>query len=101
MTYSGNNEGFTGAMIVNGGSILKVGSQTHLGGNPAYFTPDLLTLDNGTFQPTAGFGLDRPHGGIPLGTGGGTFSITSGLTLTVANPVSGSGNLTKSGPGTS
>jgi glucuronoarabinoxylan endo-1,4-beta-xylanase len=99
VTYSGNNDGFTGAMIVNGGAILKVGSQTHLGGNPAYFEPGHLSLDNGIFQPTANFALDRSHSGITLGVGGGTFSINSGLTLTVTNPVSGSGNLTKTGAG--
>lgn len=99
VTYSGNNEGFTGAMVVNGGAILKAASPSNLGGNPAFFEPGQLTLDNGTFQPTASFEMNRPHGGITLGAGGGTISANNGLTLTVANPVSGAGNLTKTGAG--
>ncbi len=99
VTYSGNNEAFTGSMIVNGGTILKAGSQSRLGGNPQYFEPGQLTLDNGTFQPTAGFVMAHANSGITLGPGGGTFSIESGLVLTVANPVAGGGNLTKTGTG--
>ncbi len=99
VSFSGNNDSYTGSILVNGGSTLKVASQSNLGGSPGTFNAGQLTLANGIFQPTAGFEMNRPNGGITLGTGGGTFSINSGLTLTVANPVSGVGNLTKVGTG--
>ncbi len=100
VSLGGNNDSYTGSIIVNGGTILKAGTPANLGGNPETFHAGQLTLANGTFQPTAGFGMNRPNGGITLGTGGGTFSINTDLTLTVANPVSGAGNLTKTGAGT-
>jgi glucuronoarabinoxylan endo-1,4-beta-xylanase len=98
-TFSGNNEGFAGAMIVNGGCILKVASQGNLGGNPEYPDPGQLTLDNGVFEPTAGFAMDYPNGGLTLAAGGGTFNVGSGLSLTVDVPLTGPGSLTKSGTG--
>ncbi|MEY3895206.1 MAG: glucuronoxylanase XynC, partial [Verrucomicrobiota bacterium] len=99
VSFGGANDSFTGAVIVNGGSTLKVGSPSNLGGNPVAFNAGLLTLDNGIFQPTAGFEMNRSNGGVTLGTGGGTFSINSGIALAIANPVTGTGSLTKTGPG--
>ncbi len=97
---TGANDSFTGALNVNGGTILKVASLSNLGGNPGSLNPAQLTLSGGTFQPTASFELRHPNSGITLGTGGATFSIPSGVTLSIANPISGSGLLTKSGTGT-
>ena len=99
VSLTGNNGSFTGAMIVTGGATLKAGSLTNLGGNPAAFNSGQLTLTNGVFQPTASFDLNRSNCGVTLGTGGGTFSINSGLALTISNPVVGSGALTKTGAG--
>ncbi len=99
VSLSGANDSFTGGLIVNGGSTLKVGNLSNLGGNPAAFNAGMLTLDNGIFQPTAGFEMNRPNGGVMLGTGGGTFSINSGISFAIANPLTGTGSLTKTGPG--
>lgn len=100
ITLAGANEAFTGAILVNGGTLLKAAAPTQLGGNPDFPRAGQLTLDNAGFQPTASFTLDRPNGGVTLGPGGGTLTIASGLTLTLAEPLAGSGSLTKSGPGT-
>jgi glucuronoarabinoxylan endo-1,4-beta-xylanase len=99
VTYSGNNQGFTGAMIVNGGCILRAASQGNLGGDPAYPEPGQLTLDNGVLEPSAGFTMNLPNGGVTLGGGGGSLNVGSGLSLTVDVPLTGPGSLTKSGTG--
>ncbi len=100
VSYSGSNSAFTGAMIVNGGTVLKVGAKSNLGGNHASFKAGQLMLDNGVFQPTASFTMDNSNSGVTLGTGGGTFLINSGVSLVIANPITGTGNLVKSGSGT-
>jgi glucuronoarabinoxylan endo-1,4-beta-xylanase len=97
---SGANDSFTGALNVNGGTILKVASLSNLGGNPGSPNPAKLNLSGGTFQPTASFEINHPNSGVSLGTGGATFSIPSGVALTIANPIIGSGALNKSGTGT-
>jgi glucuronoarabinoxylan endo-1,4-beta-xylanase len=100
VSYSGSNSAFTGTMYVNGGTVLQVASQANLGGNPAAFNAAQLTLDNAVFQPTASFTMSNANSGVTLGSGGGNFSVNSGLALTIANPISGAGNLIKSGSGT-
>ena len=99
IVYSGNNVGFTGPMLVNGGAVVQASTLSNLGGNPAVFNPAQLTLDNGTLQPKASFALNNPNSGVTLGAGGGTF-IVSNIVLTVSNPITGPGNLTCTGGGT-
>ncbi len=100
VVFTGNNAGFTGPLIVNHGTSLQAGSQTNLGGNPAAFNPAQLVLDNGVFQLSASMSLSNANSGVTLNAGGGTFNVGAGLTLTIANPVAGPGNLTNSGAGT-
>ena len=99
IAYSGNNVGFTGMMLVNGGAVVQASTLSNLGGNPAVFNSGQLTLDNGTLQPKASFALNNPNSGVTLGSGGGTFNV-SNLVLTVSNPISGPGNLICVGNGT-
>src|SRR5207237_1320678 len=74
--------------------------QMRLGGNPASFTPDQLTLNKGTLRSTATFALDDSNRGITIGASGGTFNVGPSNVLTLPNPVTGSGSANSSGPGT-
>ena len=99
MVYVGNAVNFTGPVVTSFGTTLQAYSQTNLGGNPASFNADQLVLDNGSFQPLASMALTNANSGVMLNPGGGTFNVTSGLTLTIGNPITGPGNLTNSGGG--
>jgi autotransporter-associated beta strand protein len=99
VVFTGNNAGFTGPLIVNDDTTLQAGSQASLGGNPAGFNAAQLVLDDGIFMPTASMSLNNANSGVTLGPGGGTFNVGAGLTLTIASPVAGPGNLTNGGAG--
>jgi fibronectin-binding autotransporter adhesin len=58
-----------------------------------------LILDNAAFQPTASFAINNAGGNVTVNSGGGILQIAPGLTLTVSNPIVGSGNLLCSGGG--
>ncbi|HEX3625047.1 MAG TPA: hypothetical protein VH280_06405 [Verrucomicrobiae bacterium] len=92
--YSGDNIAFTGQLIVGSGGVIEAGAQANLGGPGAQ-----LLLNNGTFQPTASFAINNPGGNLALGPGGGILQINPGLTLTISNPIVGSGNLLCNGGG--
>ncbi|HSJ01188.1 MAG: autotransporter-associated beta strand repeat-containing protein, partial [Verrucomicrobium sp.] len=90
----------TGKTVIEAGAI-QISDETGLGDNPAGgFVADQLTLNGGTLITTATMLLDDANRGITLGANGGTFSVNSGTTLTVASALAGSGGLTKSGAGT-
>ncbi len=90
---------YTGQTVVGGGT-LRISSEENLGGNPSSFAADQLTLAGGTLNTTASFSLDDSHRGITLAPAGGTLSVNSSTTLTVANVITGTGNLVQSGSGT-
>jgi fibronectin-binding autotransporter adhesin len=103
----GNSSAFTGKIVVAG--RIRVVSETNLGGNPASFAADLLTLDNannangGWLVVTNTFSIDDANRGITLGAAGGQIFVTNPDTNTVANlniasPIAG-GNLIKRGGG--
>ncbi|MEJ0090117.1 MAG: hypothetical protein WDM80_10280 [Limisphaerales bacterium] len=92
--YSGNNIGFSGQIIVGGGGTIQIGTPKSLGGPGAN-----LVLNNATFQPMASFAINNPGGNVTVNSGGGTFQIGTGLTLTISNPIVGAGNLLSSGGG--
>lgn len=99
VVLSGANT-YTGKTVVNAGSI-QVSAEAGLGGNPTGgFQADQLTLNGGTLIATANMLIDDANRGITLGATGGTFSVNSGVTLTVANAIAGGGTFTKSGAGT-
>lgn len=98
IVLSGTNT-FTGRTTVGSGT-LRIGSEANLGGNPGSFAADQLTLAGGTLNTTASFSLDDSNRGITLAPAGGTISVNSGTTLTVANAIAGTGNLIVSGSGT-
>ena len=99
VAYSGANGSFAGKMVATSSGIIQVDSEARLGANPASFTADQLLLDNGTLGTTATFALDDSNRGITLGAGGGTFDTATNTTLTIPNPITGAGALTKKGPG--
>lgn len=98
--HTGNNTAFTGPQIAINNTIIQVGSQANLGGNPSSFNPAQLTLDNGGLRPSASFSLNNANSGITIGPNGGWFDIASGIILTNAEPLSGRGTLTLTNAGT-
>jgi fibronectin-binding autotransporter adhesin len=93
--YSGNNTGFSGQMIVGSGGTIQISDSINLGGTGAK-----LVLDNGTLQPAATMAINNPGGNVTCNAGGGMLQISSGLALTVSNPIAGAGSLTSGGGGT-
>ena len=99
IVYAGNATTFTGPLITSAGTILRAYSQTNLGANPSSFNAAQFVLDNGIFTPLASMSFDNANSGVSIYPGGGTFNIGSGINFTNANPLAGSGALTKSGVG--
>ncbi len=90
---------YTGRTFAGGG-ILRISSEQNLGVGPLSFAADQLTLAGGTLNTTASFSIDDGNRGITLAAAGGTISVNSSTTLTVANVIAGTGSLVQSGPGT-
>lgn len=88
--------------VVTGGT-LQISDEGCLGVNPtAAFVPAQLNLNGGTLKTTASINLDDGNRGITVGTGGGTFDVGSGTTLTISslNTIAGvDGTLIKAGEG--
>jgi autotransporter-associated beta strand protein len=99
VVYAGNAANFTGPLVTSLGTTLQAWSQTNLGGNPGVFQPVQFVLDNGIFQPLANMGLTNANSGVTINPGGGTFNVGFGLTLTIANPIAGTGAMTNMGGG--
>lgn len=101
----------TGTTTINGGKIV-IDDESNLGGDPGgyfdasnvwvpgSFDADALLFGGGTLRATASFAIDDANRGITVGAGGGTFEVDANQTLTVANPIAGSGTLSKTGTGT-
>lgn len=79
------------ATDVNGGA-LQVGSNNALGAASAP-----LGFNGGELHTTATFTIPR---NVMLNSLGGTFNVDGATTLTMANPITGPGGLTKTGTGT-
>lgn len=90
---------YSGRTIVGGGT-LRIASETALGSNPTSFAADQLTLAGGTLNTTATFSIDDINRGLTLAPAGGTINANASTTLTVANVISGTGNLVVNGAGT-
>ena len=97
LTLSGANT-YTGATNINGGAV-SVGADANLGAAPGSATANKLTFNGGTLDTTSSFTLGSNRG-VTLNAGGGTFSPSSGTTLTYGGIVAGAGALTQAGAGT-
>ncbi len=97
LTLAGTNT-YTGKTVIGGGRLI-IGAETGLGSNPAAPAADHLTLAGGTLVTTATFALDDGNRGVTVAAAGGTIETSSG-TFTIANAISGTGDLIKSGAGT-
>ena len=89
---------FSGKTVVGGGT-LEVSLESRLGTTPAGFVADQLTLAGGVFQATGSYSLSANRG-LTLAAAGGTISVNSAATLTVAGVITGPGDLSVSGSGT-
>ncbi|RBP42406.1 autotransporter-associated beta strand protein [Roseimicrobium gellanilyticum] len=89
----------TGSTTINAGKV-RINAEANLGGDAAAFNAGLLTLNGGTLGAFASFTIDDANRGVTLGSSGGTFDVETGFTLTVANVITGTGGLAKTGAGT-
>lgn len=90
---------YTGKTILGSGTLV-LAQLASLGTAPATATPDQLTLNGGTLESTATFAIDDANRGVTVGSAGGTISPDAATTLTISEPITGSGTLTKAGAGT-
>lgn len=90
---------YTGKTIAQSGTLL-LAVETALGSAPGSAIADQLTLNGGTLRSSATFAIDDANRGVTIGASGGTFAPDAGTTLTLSEPIAGSGVLTKSGAGT-
>lgn len=90
---------FSGKVAINAG-VLSVNAVNRLGALPASAVADQVSLNSGTLQYTAGASASGANRGFTLNSGGGTFDVSSGQTLTIQGVVAGAGGLTKTGAGT-
>jgi autotransporter-associated beta strand protein len=91
--------GIDGRMTILGG-VVSINGEANLGLNPAAFDAGLLTFNGDTLRATGSFAIDDANRGVTLDAFHGTFDVTGAHTLTIANVITGSGNLAKTGSGT-
>ncbi len=92
LTLSGTNT-YSGLTTINGG-VVRVSSSSNLGDGGA---ANDLAFGGGTLQASGTFATGRD---VQLNSGGGTFLVDNGITMTVTGIVSGAGDFTKTGLGT-
>lgn len=93
-----NTFGMNSPVITISGGVLKVSADSSLGS--AQGDQSILIKNGSTLMFSAGFTLDGTRG-IEFGSGGGNLSVVNaGDTLTIPSALTGSGALSKTGPGT-
>ncbi len=97
----GGNNNYTGKTFVNAGT-LAISAGASVGGNPGSATTNQLTINGGTLLATNGAAtITLPvNAGITVGAAGATIDVAANTTLDYpAQPISGTGTLTKNGAG--
>ncbi|WP_395730034.1 autotransporter-associated beta strand repeat-containing protein [Prosthecobacter sp.] len=91
---------FSGTILITEGT-LRISDETNLGAEPGVFTAGQLTLNGtgATLTAAASLTINDTNRGIMLGSSGGTLSADTGVTLTIANVISGAGGLKIGGAG--
>jgi autotransporter-associated beta strand protein len=104
LILTGSNT-FTGGLATFGGGFVEVSSDANLGAVPGTLKADAITLANsgssGRMRFTESFTMAATRG-ITInvgGTLGGYFEVAPDKTLTIAGPVTGGGQLRKTGSG--
>ncbi|MFM7243347.1 MAG: beta strand repeat-containing protein [Planctomycetaceae bacterium] len=104
LILTGSNT-FAGGLATFGGGFVEVSSDANLGAVPATVKPDAITLANsgssGRMRFTESFAMPATRG-ITInvgGTLGGYFEVAADKTLTIAGPITGGGQLRKTGSG--
>ncbi len=99
LTISNTNK-FTGAVTFGGGTI-AVASVANGGSNSPLGAGTSLVFTGGALEYTGVDPAPATDRSVTLNSGGGTIQVDNSATdLTLAGLISGSGNLTKAGPGT-
>ncbi|MDA0989176.1 MAG: choice-of-anchor D domain-containing protein [Verrucomicrobia bacterium] len=92
---------FTGATIINGGTVRISTGDNNLGTPPGVATPGHITIDGGLLYASDVDITLNANRGIAIGAGDGTIRVSSGETLTYDGIIAGAGNdLTKELTGT-
>ncbi len=89
---------YSGPTSITAGK-LSISSESNLGSNPGSSSAAHLLIDGGILETTATFEIDDVNRGITIGSADGTIETASGTSLTISNPVTLTGDLTKSGDG--
>lgn len=90
---------YTGKTILSSGT-LAIGAEAALGTAPGSPTADQLTLNGGTLRGTSSLAVSSANRGITVNATGGTLSPDATTTMTISEPIVGSGNLQIAGAGT-
>ncbi len=92
----GTGNSYGGKTTINAGFIATSG-ESAFGASPVAFVADQITLNGGGIRGTGNINFNSNRG-ITLGANGGTFD-TNGNSITMSNPLAGSGMLTTTGGG--
>lgn len=100
-TTLGAANSYTGVTLITGG-MLRISDEASLGTAPGVFNDGQLTLNGAgaTLMAAASLTINDINRGIRLGSSGGGLGADAGITLTIANVISGAGGLNISGAGT-
>ena len=90
---------YVGKTTISAGKLV-IASEFSLGAAPSSPVADQITINGGTLAGFDTFSIQNANRGITLGAAGGSFEPANATTMTIARGITGTGSLTKTGPGT-